>query len=70
MPRLELTGLRRLVVISAHPDDETLGAGALIATAARLGVPITVIVATAGEGSHPDSPTHRPDQLAVIRRRE
>lgn len=70
VPRLELTGLRRLVVISAHPDDETLGAGALIATAARLGVPVTVIVATAGEGSHPDSPTHRPDQLAVIRRRE
>jgi LmbE family N-acetylglucosaminyl deacetylase/SAM-dependent methyltransferase len=59
-----------LVVISAHPDDETLGAGALIATAGRRGVPVTVIVATAGEGSHPESPTQRPDQLAAIRRRE
>jgi len=70
VPTLDLAGLRRLVVISAHPDDETLGAGALIATAGRRGVPVTVIVATAGEGSHPESPTHRPDQLGAVRRRE
>lgn len=44
---------RRLVVISAHPDDETLGAGGLIAWAARTGIPVSVVVATDGEASHP-----------------
>ena len=53
---LDLKGLRRLIVVAAHPDDESLGAGGLIAEAAALGVPVTVVVATLGEASHPDSP--------------
>lgn len=57
-----------LVVIAAHPDDETLGAGGLIAAAARLDIPVHVIVVTDGGASHPDSPTHRPEQL--VERRE
>ena len=36
-----------LVVFSAHPDDETLGAGGLIARAARGGSTVRVVVATA-----------------------
>ncbi|SHF71665.1 N-acetylglucosaminyl deacetylase, LmbE family [Jatrophihabitans endophyticus] len=60
----------RLVVVAAHPDDETLGAGGLLAAAARHGCPATVVVLTDGEASHPDSPTHRPHQLAALRRRE
>jgi len=60
----------RLVVLAAHPDDETLGAGGLIATAARSGLPVEVIIATAGEASHPDSHTHSPGALARIRRVE
>jgi len=67
---LDLVGLRRLIVVAAHPDDESLGAGGLIATAARRGVPVTVVVATTGEASHPQSPTLRPAQLAPIRRAE
>ena len=59
-----------LVVVSAHPDDETLGAGGLLATAYAAGVRTTVIVATSGEASHPDSSTHRPDQLAHLREAE
>ncbi|MET0725243.1 MAG: bifunctional PIG-L family deacetylase/class I SAM-dependent methyltransferase [Leifsonia sp.] len=59
-----------LVVVAAHPDDETLGAGGLIETAGRMGAAITVVVATDGEGSHPGSPTHTPWQLSRIRRRE
>ncbi|MFL4478367.1 PIG-L family deacetylase [Paeniglutamicibacter sp. ORCA_105] len=56
-----------LVVLSAHPDDETLGAAGLIHQALRAGTAVHVIVATAGEASHPDSPTHSPERLAGIR---
>ncbi|MFT2817529.1 PIG-L family deacetylase [Leifsonia sp. A12D58] len=59
-----------LVVLSAHPDDETLGAGGLIARSAARGAQVHVIVATNGEASHPLSPTQSPAQLADVRRRE
>ncbi|MDQ1130312.1 bifunctional PIG-L family deacetylase/class I SAM-dependent methyltransferase [Microbacterium sp. SORGH_AS_0888] len=55
----------RVVVLSAHPDDETLGAGGLIAHASAAGIPVSVIVVTDGEGSHPGSP----DPAGVRRRR-
>ena len=61
---------RRLVVLAAHPDDESLGAGGLIATLAAAGTAVDVVVATAGEASHPDSPTHTPQTLTVLREAE
>jgi len=67
---VDLSALRRLIVLAAHPDDESLGAGGLIAEAAGRGVPVTVVVVTNGEASHPDSPTLRPADLAAIRRVE
>lgn len=39
----------RLLVLSAHPDDETLGGGRLIADWVRAGVDVHAAVATAGE---------------------
>jgi LmbE family N-acetylglucosaminyl deacetylase len=60
----------RLLVVAAHPDDETLGAGGLLAEAEAHGAAITVVVATDGDASHPRSPTHRPRDLASVRRRE
>ncbi|WP_188782244.1 PIG-L family deacetylase, partial [Sinomonas atrocyanea] len=69
-PPLDLAGLRALIVLAAHPDDETLGAGGLIAHAARAGAAVHVIVATDGEASHPDSPTLTRARLAEVRRRE
>lgn len=63
-------GLRRLVVLAAHPDDETLGAGGLLQVAARAEVPVEVIVASDGEASHPDSPTYDRVELARVRRGE
>ena len=71
VPTLELPGSRgRVVVVGAHPDDETLGAGGLLHTAARAGRSVEVVTATAGEGSHPHSPTHSPGRLAEVRRAE
>lgn len=63
-PQLDL-GVDRLLVLAAHPDDETLGAGGLIARAASSGIPVSVLVVTDGEGSHP----HSPDPAALRRRR-
>ena len=42
-------GAGGLVVVHAHPDDETLWTGALVATAAAAGVPVTVVTCTRGE---------------------
>lgn len=67
---LALADVTRLVVLAAHPDDETLGAAGLIARASALGANVTVIVATDGEGSHPNSPTHSSAELAAVRRTE
>ena len=63
-PSLALDGVRRVVVAAAHPDDESLGAGGLVARAVDLGIPVTLVCATDGEGSHPDSPSHTPADLA------
>lgn len=67
---LVLGDCARLIVVAAHPDDESLGAGGLIAVAGQLGLAITVILATNGEASHPRSPTLTPDDLAAVRRVE
>jgi LmbE family N-acetylglucosaminyl deacetylase len=61
------TGYRSVVVVAPHPDDETLGAGGLIAGAADAGVPVHVVLVSRGEGSHPDSPTTTPEDLASRR---
>ncbi|MBF4571615.1 bifunctional PIG-L family deacetylase/class I SAM-dependent methyltransferase [Herbiconiux sp. VKM Ac-1786] len=66
----ELAELGHLVVVAAHPDDETLGAAGLLARAYAAGVRTTVIVATSGEASHPASTTHRPEELARLREEE
>ena len=67
---LSLEGISRLVVVAAHPDDETLGAGGLIASAVRLGRTVDIVCVTDGEHSHPNSPTHTPEELGRIRAEE
>lgn len=60
----------RLVVVAAHPDDESLGAGGLIALAHDLDRRVYVVLLTAGEGSHPESPTVPAHELAARRLEE
>ena len=62
-----LSGRGRLVVVAAHPDDETLAAGGLMALAARAGLEVTVVLLTDGEASHPGSPTLSSRDLASLR---
>jgi LmbE family N-acetylglucosaminyl deacetylase len=65
-----LEDVRRVVVVGAHPDDECLGAGGLVATACSLDLRVDLVCATDGEGSHPRSPTHTPTDLGNRRATE
>lgn len=70
LAQLDTGPLKRLVVVAAHPDDETLMAGGLIAHASARGLPVLVVVASSGEASHPHSPTWTTAALAAERERE
>lgn len=59
-----------VLVVAPHPDDETLGAGGLVATAADRGLRVEVLLVTRGERSHPDSPTTDRQRLGARRARE
>ncbi|CAN5612563.1 hypothetical protein BH11ACT8_BH11ACT8_11800 [soil metagenome] len=69
-PLDDLSGIDRVVVAAAHPDDETLGAGGLCARAAGRGIAVDVLLVTSGEHSHPSSTTLSSTELAVRRRTE
>ena len=40
---------RRLLIVHAHPDDETITTGALMAGYVRDGVQVTLVTCTLGE---------------------
>jgi LmbE family N-acetylglucosaminyl deacetylase len=63
----ELTGNTPFVVLSPHPDDETLGTGGLIAEARTKGQEVDVIVVTDGSGSHPQSKQYPRQKLVELR---
>jgi len=44
------------LVLAPHPDDETLGAGGLIAKLRRAGVPVTIVAITDGENAYAGIP--------------
>jgi LmbE family N-acetylglucosaminyl deacetylase/SAM-dependent methyltransferase len=70
LPPLDFSTLDRLTVVAAHPDDETLGAGGLIAECSMRGIPVRIVVVTDGAASHPTSSTVTPSQLAERREHE
>lgn len=75
------TGPAGLLAVHAHPDDETLSNGALLATWAAAGGPVTVVTCTRGEqgevipadlrhleGDGPALAAHREGELAAALR--
>ncbi|MCY7402098.1 MAG: bifunctional PIG-L family deacetylase/class I SAM-dependent methyltransferase [Nocardioides sp.] len=63
-----LVDTTRVVVLAAHPDDETLGVGGLMHDLVAAGHDIAVVVASDGEASHPQS--HVTEQWLARTRRE
>ena len=47
---------RPMLVVAPHPDDETLGAGGLIAAQISRGIHVTVLAVTDGEKAYGDAP--------------
>lgn len=65
LPRDPLQG--PVLVFAAHPDDEVIGAGAMLAWHARRGHAVTVVHATDGAKGDPAA---RENDICAVRRRE
>ncbi|MEG2805447.1 PIG-L family deacetylase, partial [Stenotrophomonas sp.] len=68
--RVLLHGVRRLVVVSPHPDDEVLGCGGLMQAAAASDIAVHVVSVTDGEACYPDQPLWPAARLRAARRHE
>ena len=53
LPVADLAGWRSAVVLAAHPDDEVLGVGGIMAILAAAGKRLRLVAVTDGEASHP-----------------
>jgi LmbE family N-acetylglucosaminyl deacetylase/SAM-dependent methyltransferase len=70
IPPLELGVGDRVIVVAAHPDDETLGAGGLISECSLQGIPVQIVIVTDGAASHTTSTSDERDALVATRARE
>lgn len=61
---------RRLLCVLAHPDDESLGMGGLLARSAADGVETYLLTATSGEQGWPGDPHAHPGRLQLAQLRE
>ncbi|MFB1295843.1 PIG-L deacetylase family protein [Mycobacterium sp. pW049] len=69
-PTLDLTGCRELVVVGAHPDDETVGFGAAAGLLAAAGVRVQIVSASDGGAAFPNYSLLQRYQLERTRRAE
>ena len=63
-PEIRLPASGRVLVVAPHPDDGVLAVGGLMRLLVDRGVAVGLVAVTDGESSHPNSPTHTPEQLA------
>ncbi|GAA0662838.1 LmbE family N-acetylglucosaminyl deacetylase [Sphingomonas insulae] len=68
--RLRLGRPRHAVVIAPHPDDEVIGAAALIGALRRRGCRVTIVIVSDGAASHPGSRRWPAARLIAERYRE
>ena len=68
--RLRVGRPRQAVIVAPHPDDEIIGAAALIGALKRQGTRVAVVVVSDGAGSHPGSIRWPGKRLTAARRRE
>ena len=69
-PAFDVTAHRRVVVVAAHPDDETIGAGGVLLALASAGCELSLVVATDGEAAYPALDDAARRELARVRRDE
>ncbi|GAB2682323.1 hypothetical protein GCM10027271_49770 [Saccharopolyspora gloriosae] len=70
LPLLDTGGWGRVAVVSAHPDDESLGVGGLLQVLREQGTRLDLVVATDGEAAYPALDERGRRELAATRRRE
>lgn len=61
---------RRLLAVFAHPDDESIASGGLLALAAEAGAEVAVLCLTRGEGGDPHASSEARQALAARREDE
>jgi LmbE family N-acetylglucosaminyl deacetylase len=66
----DLLGEGGAVVVAPHPDDESLGCGALILEAVAACRPMRIVFVSDGAASHPKSLSYPPDRLRALRENE
>jgi len=59
--------LRRIFVVAAHPDDDTIGCGGTLAMASESGACVRVAYLTDGSRSHPGSRRFSASDVAAMR---
>ncbi|UKT64780.1 bifunctional PIG-L family deacetylase/class I SAM-dependent methyltransferase [Pedobacter mucosus] len=65
-----LKSIERCLILSPHPDDESLGCGGLIAKLAENNCDIKIILTTDGSKSHPNSQKYPSKLLTELRYKE
>lgn len=70
LPVLDVGGWPSVVVVAAHPDDEVLGVGGMLAMLASAGARMRLVAVTDGEASHPGLDSAAAAQLAECRAAE
>lgn len=66
----DLLGDGGAVIVAPHPDDESLGCGALILEAVAASRPVRIVFVSDGAKSHPNSRSHPPERLRSLREKE